>query len=194
MQEIPGYYNLKELKSFGLKQCGDNVLLSKNTMIYNPEKTTIGNNVRIDDFCVITGKVDIADFVHIGAFCLLSGKNGIKIGKFAAISGRVSVYTNNEDYVEGKGISSPSVPKKFQFTEGGSVIIEDHCLIGAHSVLLPSSNLKKGTIIGALSLVKGICNEWTLYAGIPIKKIKKISSQNRLKLEKEIQIQLKKET
>jgi dTDP-4-amino-4,6-dideoxy-D-glucose acyltransferase len=187
MQEILGYYNSEELKSLGLKQCGKNVLLSKNTRLYNPEKTTIGNNVRIDDFCVITGRVDIGNFVHIAAFCLLSGKNGIKIGNFVGISGRVSLYTNNEDYVSGKGISTAAVPEKFQFTKGGTIILEDHALIGTHSVILPLAHLKKGTVIGALSLVNCICDEWTLYAGIPVKKIKKIPNEAKLELEKDIQ-------
>ncbi len=188
-----GYYNDGELKSLGLKKYGNNVLISKDTRIYNPERTVLGNNIRIDDFCVITGDVQIGNFVHIGAFGLISGKYGIKIGNFAAISSRVSMYTNNEDYSSGKGISSPTAPEKFQFTEKGSIVLDDHSLVGAHSVLLPSSFLKKGTIIGALSLVKGICDEWTLYAGVPIKKIKTISNQTRLKLEKEMHDQYSKD-
>lgn len=188
-----GYYNDNELKLLGLKKYGNNVLISKDVRIYNPERIILGNNVRIDDFCVITGDVQIGNFVHIGAFGLISGKHGIKIGNFVAISSRVSMYTNNEDYSGGKGISSPTVPEKFQFTEKGSIILDDHSLVGAHSVLLPSSYLKKGTIIGALSLVKGICDEWTLYAGIPIKKIKKVPSQTRLRLEKEMQDQYSKD-
>lgn len=182
-----GYYNDDELKLLGLKKYGSNILISKDTRIYNPERTVLGNNVRIDDFCVITGDVQIGNFVHIGAFGLISGKYGIKIGNFTAISSRVSMYTNNEDYSSGRGISSPMVPEKFQFTEKGSIVLDDHSLIGAHSVLLPSTHLRKGAVIGALSLVKGFCDEWTLYAGVPIKKIKAISNQTRLKLEKEIQ-------
>jgi len=186
MENNLGYYTKEELKEIGIKEIGINIRLSKFARIYNPETTTIGDNVRIDDFCILTGNIEIGNFVHIGSYSLLSGKNKIKIGNFISISNRVSLYTNNEDYSGGRGLITPTVPEKFQFTQKGEIKIDNHSLIGAHSVLLPCSHLKEGSTIGAMSLVKGICDDWTLYAGIPIKKIKKIPKEIRLNLEKDV--------
>ena len=44
------FYSESELKRLGFKSVGKNVLLSRKSSIYLPEKITIGNNVRIDDF------------------------------------------------------------------------------------------------------------------------------------------------
>lgn len=181
-----GYYDEKELSGLGLKKIGKNVMLSKYARIYEPGKISIGNNVRIDDFSILIGNITIGSFVHIAQYCLLSGKFGIKIGNFVGLSARVSLFTNNEDYSDGNGISTAAVPENFQWTEKGSIILDDHTLIGAHSVLLPHSHLKIGAIVGAQSLIKQKCDEWTLYAGIPAKKMKDIPKEKREELSKRL--------
>ena len=50
------FYSKEELKEIGFKKYGENVLISRKTSIYNPEKIIIGNNVRIDDFCILSRK------------------------------------------------------------------------------------------------------------------------------------------
>ena len=54
-----GYYDEKELKKLGLKKIGNNVKLSKFAQIYDPKNISIGDNVRIDDFCVLIGNIEI---------------------------------------------------------------------------------------------------------------------------------------
>ena len=46
---VETFYSLKEMKDLGLKEYGRNVHISRKSSIYNPEKVTIGNDVRIDD-------------------------------------------------------------------------------------------------------------------------------------------------
>ncbi len=53
---MDSFYSRDELKKIGLKKYGENVFLSKKASIYNPEKIEIGNNVRIDDFCILSRK------------------------------------------------------------------------------------------------------------------------------------------
>jgi acetyltransferase-like isoleucine patch superfamily enzyme len=58
--------------------------------------------------------------------------------------------------------------------EVGSVELGDFVTVGAHSCILPNVNLPKGFACGAHSLIKeGNFDEWSLYAGVPVKKIKK---------------------
>ena len=54
-----------------LKYCGENVIIGKTVRIRNPELVSIGNNVIIDDYTYISGKVEIGQYVHIAASCSL---------------------------------------------------------------------------------------------------------------------------
>ena len=53
------FYSQEELMKIGFLSVGKNVLISKKASIYNPSVISIGNNVRIDDFCILSGKVTI---------------------------------------------------------------------------------------------------------------------------------------
>lgn len=50
------FYTEAELKELGLKSFGKSVLLSKKVSIYGAKNISIGNNVRIDDFCILSGQ------------------------------------------------------------------------------------------------------------------------------------------
>ena len=51
------YYSEEQLKTMGFKALGKNVKISDKASIYYPEKIEVGDNSRIDDFCVISGKI-----------------------------------------------------------------------------------------------------------------------------------------
>ena len=51
------FYSPEELKSLELKEYGENVLISRKCSIYGAENIRLGSHVRIDDFCVLSGKV-----------------------------------------------------------------------------------------------------------------------------------------
>lgn len=48
-----------ELRKIGFKKLGKNVKISEKASIYNPEKIEIGDNSRIDDFCLLSGKISV---------------------------------------------------------------------------------------------------------------------------------------
>ena len=63
------FYSPEELKSLGLKEYGENVFISRKCSIYGAENIRLGSHVRIDDFCVLSGKVELGNYVHIAASC-----------------------------------------------------------------------------------------------------------------------------
>ena len=67
------FYEKNELERLGIKKIGKNVLISRKASIYNPEEILIGNNVRIDDFCILSGKIKLGSNIHISSFCALYG-------------------------------------------------------------------------------------------------------------------------
>lgn len=52
------------------------------------------------------------------------------------------------------------------------VVIKDHCLIYANCTILPGAVLEEGVVVAAGSVLKGVTQPWSIYAGIPAKLVK----------------------
>lgn len=175
----------EEIEQMGFASVGNNVFISTKASFYGTSKIHIGNNVRIDDFCVISageGGVYIGNYIHIAVYSSLIGSGRITLMDYSNISSRVSIYSSNDDY-SGNYMSNPMVPTEFTNVMHASVVIGRHVIIGSGSVILPGVVLGDGAAIGALSLVKDNCDNFYIYAGNPLKKIKQ-RTQNLLKKEK----------
>ena len=186
MEVKTSFYSEEELKNIGFKKYGKNVKISRNASFYSPEEISIGNNVRIDDFCILSGKITIGSYVHIAAYCGLFGRYGITFKDFSGLSSRVSIYSYSDDYL-GRCLTNPTIPQEFRKkAEIGPVVLEKHALIGCGSVILPNSLLKEGVSVGALSLVNGTLEAWGIYTGVPTKYRTKRGSLEMLEMEKEL--------
>lgn len=166
-----------ELTTIGFRRVGCNVRISECASIYGAEKISIGNNVRIDDFCILSagrGGISLGDFIHIAAGSYLIGHEQIALGDFANVSSRVCIYSSSDDY-SGKTMTSPQVDERFKNVDSRPVEIGRHVIIGSSSVILPGSVLRDGVAVGALSLINGECKEFCIYAGVPAKLLKQRS-------------------
>jgi acetyltransferase-like isoleucine patch superfamily enzyme len=185
MIDTNSYCTEKEITELGLKNVGRNVKISKHVNFYGAQYISIGSNVRIDDFCILSasreGSFSVGDNVHIGAGVYLFGTYGIQIGDFSGLSSGVKVYSTSDDY-SGEFLTNPTVSREFLNSRNELVIIEKHALIGAGSVVLPGVVISEGVAVGALSLVSKSLDSWSIYAGQPVRKIKD-RSKNLLKLE-----------
>ena len=178
------YYSDMELAQIGLKKIGSNVHISRKASIYSPECVTIGSNVRIDDFCILSGHITIGKNIHIAAYSALYGGDiGIQISNFANISSRVCIYAISDDY-SGETMTNPTIPDRYKKLQSEPVFIGKHVIVGSGSTILPGVTLAEGTAVGAMSLCKNSTEPWKIYAGIPAKVIKD-RRQDLLNLEKE---------
>lgn len=168
---MSSFYNKEELSLIGLKSYGENVLISKKASIYSPEEIAIGSNVRIDDFCILSGKITLGNNIHISAYCALYGKGGICIDDYCGISARTTIYSLSDDF-SGDCLIGVMVPEEFRKVIYAEVKIEKYCQIGAHSLVLPGVRIAEGCVVGAASLINKNLEEWSIYAGVPAKKIK----------------------
>ena len=164
------FLSLIDLSKIGFKSIGENVLISDKVSIYDPKNICIGNNVRIDDFVILSSKITLGNYIHIGCYSSLIGKEEIIIKDFCGISGRVSIYSSSDDYT-GLGMTNPMIPLEYRRVINQKVILNKHVIIGAGSVILPGVQIGQGTSIGALSLVKEDCEEFSIYFGSPVQKI-----------------------
>lgn len=174
----------KELAELGLKRFGKNVKISRNARIYGAENVSVGDNVRIDDFCVLSGVISLGNNVHIAVYsALFGGEAGITVEDFANISSRVCIYAVSDDY-SGRTMTNPTVPDKYKAVQKEPVTIGKHAIIGSGSTVLPGVEIAEGTAVGAMSLCKKSTEPWKIYAGIPAK-IVKDRKKDLLLLEKE---------
>lgn len=168
------YLTEEQVLTLGFKSIGKNVKISDKASFYNCKNISIGNNVRIDDFCVISAGHEgmvIGNYVHIAVFCSLIGSALIKLEDFSGLSSRVSVYSSSDDY-SGTYLTNPMVPNELANVLSAQVVIGKHVIIGSGSVVLPGVILEEGVAIGALSLVNNSCKEYGIYSGVPVRRIK----------------------
>jgi galactoside O-acetyltransferase len=173
------FFNRDEVKQLGFKKVGDNVYISRKASFYDIEKISIGNNVRIDDFCILSGNITLGSFIHISAHTLLYGKRGLAIDDFSGLSPNVIIFSETDDFC-GDYMIGPMVPERFRNVIGGKVTIKKYIQVGAGCVILPGVTIGEGVAVGSMSLVTKSLDEWSVYVGIPAKFHKK--RQTKLKL------------
>ena len=180
------FFTEDELKRVGLKQYGKNVLISRNAVLYHPDQLEVGNNVRIDDFTTISGKVILGDYIHIAQFCgLYGGTEGIIMDDFSGLSSKSVIYATSNDY-SGESLTNPTVPAKYKKTDKNKAVhFEKHVVVGCMSVVLPGVTIGIGSSVGAMSLVTKSLEPWGVYAGTPVRKIKE-RSKHLLELEAQL--------
>ena len=136
---------------------------------------TIGTNVRIHSCTFINLKrgfknLHVGSNVHIGSDCLIDLETLVSIGSGTTLSPRVTLISHSDP---GASHGSPIVDV-FPPTSLG-VRIGESCWIGAGSILLDGSSIADKCVIGAGSVVRGNLDGCTLYAGVPVKKIRTFS-------------------
>lgn len=167
------YYSEQELKGIGFKEVGSEVYISRKASVYGADKISVGSHVRIDDFCILSGNIEIGNFIHIAAYtALYGGTYGIVLKDFVTISARNAIYAESDDYV-GASLPNPLIGEKYRKTYGGRVTLEKHSLIGTGCTILPNITIAEGVSVGAMSLINGDLEAWNVYAGIPVRPIKK---------------------
>jgi acetyltransferase-like isoleucine patch superfamily enzyme len=165
------FYSQKDLSDLGFKRIGSNVLISRKASIYNPELVQIGDNSRIDDFCILSGEIYIGNYVHISAYSALYGKAGIILNDYSGLSPRTTIFSTSDDF-GGSFMVGPLIPSEFTNVNSGKVVIEKYVQIGTSSVIMPSVVVGEGCAVGAFSFVKHSLPPWGIYAGLKIKLLK----------------------
>lgn len=173
----------KELNKLSFRKLGRNVRISDKAAIYNTDTIEIGDNTRIDDFCVVSGKVSLGRNVHIAVFCnIAGGTKGITIGDFSGVAYGCHIFSQSDDYT-GLTLTNPTVPVEYKQERKEKIVIGRHCIIGAASLVFPGVVMDEGCSLGAMSMLTKSTEPWSIYFGIPAKKIK-IRKKNLLNLEK----------
>jgi acetyltransferase-like isoleucine patch superfamily enzyme len=168
------FLTYEELKNLGFKKLGSNVLISSKASIYGASNISIGNNVRIDDFCLLSavaGFIELGNHIHIAAYSSLFGGGGILMEDFSGLSSFVSIYSASDNY-SGDYLIGPTMDKDLTNIIKYKTTIGKYATCGSHAVVLPGASLGEGSILGSQSLAIKPLNEWTIYSGSPAKILK----------------------
>jgi len=190
-QAVPGALGLvlrKTLYPRLLGACGRNVVFGQNVVLRHPGKIRIGDNVVIDDHCLLDAKgegnsgITIGTGVFIGRNSILSCKNGgIAIGDRANIGFNCEVCSASEVtvgadvlmaaycYVIGGDheYADVSKPVTEQGRRSKGVAVGDGVWLGAGAKILDGVRIGGHAIIGAGAVVRVDVPEYAVAAGRP---------------------------
>lgn len=156
----------------GFETLGKNVLISDKASIYGANQMRIGDNCRIDDFCVVSGRVEMGRNVYVGPFALIAGGTpGVFLDDFATLAYRVQIFSQSDDY-SGETMTNPTVPVAYKNETKIPTYIGRHVIIGAGSTVMPGADLAEGTSLGSATLVLRSTDPWSIYVGNPARKLK----------------------
>ena len=151
-------------------------VFKKDFMIYgyvNQVQKKWMKNTRYSTTAMISDKkkIDIADNVWIGHYCILDGIGGITIEEGVNLASHTCIYTHSSsDAIRLLGRAFISIPAEQRpgYTLA-PVIIGAYTFVGTQSVILPGVSIGKGCIIGAGSLVNKDVPDFAIVGGVPVK-------------------------
>ena len=175
------------------------IFVGKGVTIRNPQYVSAGRVLVMEDFCEIQGLskrgVTLGDYVTLGRFAMIrpSGYYGREIGEGLRVGNHSNIgpycYIGCSGYIEigdnvlmGPRVSMSAenhnfdrldVPIRHQGVTRQSIVIEDDCWIGSHSVILAGVRVGKGSIIAAGAVVTESIPAYSIVGGVPARIIKK---------------------
>ena len=187
LKKVPGiwlkvrknlFYQRNKWFTTYLKTVGASV--GKNSIVYRTVDVQNIRNLWIGQNCIIyknvsiyigdKGQFKMSDHSHIAPYCyFLIDNNRMEIGKHVAIGPFCSFFCHSNSYSKDERL----------FTKNyidGDITIGSNVFIGSHSVIQANSVIEDDVIIGANSVVKGHFKSGYVYAGMPLRAIKKIES------------------
>lgn len=133
----------------------------------------MGNKIKtiqINAGCYIGGnKLSIGKGTFVSYHCFFDLSDKIIIGNSVNIAMRCTFITSSHetgDYTRRAGNATHR-----------PITIGDGCWIGGNVTVLPGVNIGNGTIIAAGAVVTKDCDSNSVYAGVPAKKIKRLSPE-----------------
>src|SRR5262249_42665900 len=177
-QGCPGALGLalrKTLYPSLLGSCGRNVVFGQNVVLRHPHKIHIGDNVVIDDNCLLdakgesnagirigngvfvgrnsilsckNGDIELADGANVGFNCEIFSASRVRVGANVLLAAYVYVIGGDHDF------SDPSKPVLEQSRRSQGVTIGDGAWLGAGAKILDGITLGPGAIVGAGAVVR----------------------------------------
>ena len=189
----PGLLLRSKLYPLLLKRCGKNVIFGNNVVLRHPHKISIGDNVVIDDSCVIDAKGEtnkgilIDNNVFIGRNSIVYCQNGdISIGQNTNIGSNCQVFSAKVveirenvligaySYLIGGGhrFDEVDIPMIQQGRIARGIFLEENVWVGAAVKILDDVRVGKASILGTGTVVTHDVPSYAIVGGVPAKVIR----------------------
>jgi len=182
----------KALYPLLLGSCGRNVVFGQNVVLRHPHKIHVGDNVVVDDNCLLDAKgesnrgIRIGSGVFIGRNSILSCKNGdIELADGANIGFNCEVFSASRvtigasvlmaaySYIIGgdHDFSDPTAPVLAQARTSVGVDVGAGAWLGAGAKVLDGVRIGEHAIVGAAAVVRDDVPAHAVAAGVPARVI-----------------------
>ena len=182
----------KALYPLLLGSCGRNVVFGQNVVLRHPHKIHVGDNVVVDDNCLLDAKgesnrgIRIGSGVFIGRNSILSCKNGdIELADGANIGFNCEVFSASRvtigasvlmaaySYIIGgdHDFSDPTAPVLSQARTSAGVDVGAGAWLGAGAKILDGVRIGEHAIVGAAAVVRDNVPAHAVAAGVPARVI-----------------------
>jgi len=147
-------------------------------------------NTRISSTAFLdhTSTLYLSDHVYIGHYSVIEASNTLIIEEGVQIGFHTVVATHSSHYsirLYGKHYSE--IKDKIGYIKG-EVRIGAYTFVGPYSLIMPGTNIGKGSVVAAYSLVKGNFPDYSIIAGNPAKVIGSTKEKDRQFLEKYLEL------
>lgn len=162
------------LKLMNFKSIGENVLISEHANIYNAANISIGDNCRIDDFCILSageGGIEIGSHVHIACYASLRGAAKITIGKYCSVAAYSSILSSTDEY-SGEYLMNPCIDFRLRKVYDKPVVMKDRSIIAQYCFVMPGVTIGFNTAVGAYGYINKDLPDNGIYIGQPAKFLK----------------------
>ena len=154
----------KLLLSWRLRSCGKKSYIVNPLILFNPHLVDVGSNVRILDHSRIeiqdNAVFTVGNNVSIGHNFFVSAYRSVEIMDGTLISDNVAIIDNSH-------IAEVNVPPSFGRVSFSSIKIGKNVTIYRNTTILEGAVIGDGCVIAAGSLVSGVCQPRSVYAGKP---------------------------
>ena len=172
----------RDLLAVGFMSVGSNCLVDSRALILGAELISLGSNVRVDAFSVLSsqgGRIEVSNNVHVATGVVVYGGGGVVLGAGSGLAAGVKLLSATDDYLGGN-LTNPTMPDNLRAVSYAPVALRDHAVVGVNSVILPGSTIGFGAAVGALTLVKGVVQDHQVVAGNPMRVVWQRDKTNML--------------
>jgi acetyltransferase-like isoleucine patch superfamily enzyme len=192
-QSVPGAAGLalrRTLYPSLLGACGRNVVFGQNVVLRHPHKIRIGDDVVVDDNCLIdakgdtnrgvtigsgvfigrntilsckNGDIDLDDGVNIGFNCEIFSASSVRVGRDTLVAAYCYLIGGDHDFRD------PSLPVLAQGRRSAGVTVGAGAWLGAGAKILDGVTIGDRAIVGAAALVREAVPDGAIAAGVPAK-------------------------
>jgi galactoside O-acetyltransferase len=68
-------------------------------------------------------------------------------------------------------MTGPTVPNEFRLVHSALIKVRRHAVVGTGAIVFPGVTIGEGAIVGALSFVREDVPDWSVWGGIPAKRV-----------------------